>query len=52
MSRPGLSKLCLMASIALTPARVESASGQSAAPPDLSGGEGGWVHPVAAKPDF
>jgi hypothetical protein len=24
---------------------VESASGQPAQPPDLSGGEGGWVHP-------
>jgi hypothetical protein len=45
MSRSGLSKLCLMGSIVLSLAWVQSAGGQSASPPDLSGGEGGWVHP-------
>ena len=41
--RSGLSKVCI--SIVLTLARVESAGGQPAQPPDLSGGEGGWIHP-------
>ena len=45
MSRSGLSKLRIMGSIVLSLAWVESASGQPAQPPDLSGGEGGWVHP-------
>ena len=44
MSRSGLSKLWMMGSIVLSLAWVESASGQSAQPPDLSGGEGGWLH--------
>ena len=44
MSRSGLSKLCVMSSIVLSLAWVESASGQPAKVPDLSGSEGGWVH--------
>jgi hypothetical protein len=45
MSRSGLSKLGIMGGIVLSLSWVDSASGQSAQPPDLSGGEGGWVHP-------
>ena len=45
MSRSVLSKLCIIGSIVLSPACAENARGQSAPPPDLSGGEGGWVHP-------
>ncbi len=44
MSRSGLSKLWIMGSIVLSLAGLESASGQPAQVPDLSGGEGGWVH--------
>ena len=44
MSRLGLSKLCIMGSIALSLAWVEGANGQSSQVPDLSGGDGGWVH--------
>src|SRR5258705_9946576 len=44
MSRSGLSKLWIMGSIVLSLAGLESASGQAAQVPDLSGGEGGWVH--------
>ena len=40
-----MSKLCIVGSIVLPLAWGESASGQPARPPDLSGGEGGWVHP-------
>src|SRR5215471_3598586 len=57
MSRTGLSKLCSMGSIVLSLAWVASASGQPGEPPDLSGGEGGWVHargtgfqPVSGSP--
>jgi hypothetical protein len=45
MSRSCLSKLCIMGSTVLSLAWAESASGQPAQPPDLSGSEGGWVHP-------
>ena len=45
MSRSGLSKLWIMGSIVLSFAWVESVTGQPAQRPDLSGGDGGWVHP-------
>jgi hypothetical protein len=45
MSRSGLSKLSIMGSVVLSLACVVSASGQPLQPPDLSGGEGGWLHP-------
>jgi len=48
MSRSGLSKLCLMGSIVLSLTCIDTASGQ-AQPPDLSGGEGGWVHARGAR---
>jgi hypothetical protein len=41
MLRSGLSKLCIMGSIVLSLAWVESASGQTEDPPDLSGT---WLH--------
>ena len=44
MPRSGLSKFCILGSIALALV-CGTASGQSAQPPDLSGGDGGWVHP-------
>jgi hypothetical protein len=44
MSR-SVSKLCIMGGIVLSLAWMESASGKPAQVPDLSGGEGGWVHP-------
>ena len=45
MSRSGLSKLCIVCSVVLSLAWVAGASGQPLQPPDLSGSEGGWVHP-------
>jgi hypothetical protein len=45
MSRSGISKLCLMGSLVLSLGSVESARAQPAQVPDLSGGEGGWLHP-------
>jgi hypothetical protein len=45
MSRSGLSKPCIMGGIVLSLAWMASASGKPAQVPDLSGGEGGWVHP-------
>jgi hypothetical protein len=45
MSRSGLSTICIMGGIILPLAWVASTSGQPAQPPDLSGGEGGWLHP-------
>src|SRR5262249_46249351 len=45
MSRSGVSTLCIIGSIVLSLAWMENAGGQGAPTPDLSGGEGGWVHP-------
>ena len=49
MSSSVLSNICLMGSIVLSLAWVGTASGQSAQTPDLSGGEGGWVHARGAR---
>jgi hypothetical protein len=49
MSRSGLPKLCFLASIVLGLASLETAHGQPAQTPDLSGGEGGWVHARGAR---
>jgi hypothetical protein len=40
-----MKKRCFAGSIVLSLALVEIASAQPATSPDLSGGEGGWVHP-------
>ena len=44
MSRSGLAKLCIMGGIVLSLACLESARGQASKIPDLSGGDGGWLH--------
>ena len=49
MSPSVLPKLRLVGSVALSLVLVESAMGQHAQPPDLSGGEGGWVHARGAR---
>src|SRR4051812_35886948 len=43
MSRSGFFEIWMMGGIVLLLA-VQDASGQTARPPDLSGGEGGWTH--------
>jgi hypothetical protein len=49
MSRSGLSKIWLISSVFASLALAQSASGQQAQVPDLSGGEGGWVHARGAR---
>ena len=49
MSRSALSKLCITAGIVLSFGWVECATAQAAQAPDLSGGEGGWVHARGAR---
>jgi hypothetical protein len=44
MSLSGLSMLGIMGSLVISLASLESASAQPTQVPDLSGGEGGWVH--------
>jgi len=48
MSRLALSKLCLASGIFVSLACVAAVAAQPASPPDLSGGEGGWVHTLGA----
>ena len=44
MARSSLSKLLLAGGVLVSSAFVAGAGAQSSSPPDLSGGEGGWVH--------
>ena len=44
MARLSLSKLLLAGGVLVASAFVAGAGAQSSSPPDLSGGEGGWVH--------
>ena len=44
MAKSSLSKLLLAGGVLAASAFVAGAGAQSSAPPDLSGGEGGWVH--------
>ena len=49
MSRSRLSTLYLMSSVFLSLTWLDTASGQPVHAPDLSGGEGGWVHARGAR---
>ena len=49
MSRSGFSALCITGSIVLSVVLAENVYSQPVQPPDLSGGEGGWIHARGAR---